>query len=76
MKMSKLTWNSPSAAMEHIVTSLKKNASGLTENKLNTKHDPVLISRGLDLLLSRKAIDIFYDESKVGSERKLYKIRG
>ncbi len=74
--MTKLTWNSPSAAMTHIVESLKKTTSGLTENKLNTKHDPVLISRALDLLVSRQAIDIFYDESKVGSERKIYKLRG
>jgi hypothetical protein len=62
--------------MDHIVAKLKANKSGCYESELVLEHDPALIRHALGILVGRNAVTVFYDDSRAGSDRKLYRLKG
>lgn len=72
--MARNNWLSHKSAHEYILKSLKEFPKGATENMLNTKHDPVIVSQTIARLLERGVITLHIDANKVGTARRLYKL--
>lgn len=70
--MARKDWSSPRSAQDYILKSLREYNKGATESMLNTRHDPTVISRVLELLVERGVIDLRIDNNKVGTNRRVY----
>jgi DNA-binding PadR family transcriptional regulator len=67
-------FNDSSSAMDWIKKSLKEYPAGMSENQLNTRHNPVLIGQLLTTLEERGIISVHINEKEVGPARRIFKL--
>jgi hypothetical protein len=69
--MARRDWSSIKSAHAYILQYLSEHETA-TENLLNTRHDPAIVSQCLQLLVERGVLLLKFDDRKTGVARRVY----
>lgn len=68
-------FSDPQSALEFIKKLLvKAGDKGISEYELISKHDPLMVTRILSLMVERNQLALRFDEREVGPKRRIYSL--